>query len=492
MNDSIPYNKLIIIDKCVGDRVRKLCDNLYCKSCFERSFASYEKRDYWSSENPLKPRYVTKMSNKKVIFNCDKCAHQFSKAPGTVCGENGWCPYCARQKLCDKDDCEDCKAKSFASSPWAKFWITDKNTQSPREVFRYTMKKYYFKCPECEHEFEKNLSDLKRKSFCSFCANKRICQVPCTICFEKSIASTDIVELWSVKNVLKVYQVQKGSSSIKFYFNCDKCPHDFEATVYNLLQSRKSIQGNGCPYCAHFKLCDNNECQLCLNNSFESSTNKHLWATTNTVPPRQVFKSSHYHYDFCCDVCKETFKASPANVNKGHKCPNCKFKTEKLVCDFLRLSHEIVREKTFPWTLNPETGGYRRYDVYIEKLNILIEIDGGQHFKQVMNWKDYKIIQKLDKLKNKWAIENNLSIIRIRQIDIYLDKIDWKAALTQELYIRDKPTEIFICKNNEYAHMTENDGLENLCDENERKHPKVEEIFGEIIFDDEIYEDEIY
>jgi hypothetical protein len=37
---------------------KKLCNNIDCNSCFEKSFASNEKSKYWSDINKLKPREV--------------------------------------------------------------------------------------------------------------------------------------------------------------------------------------------------------------------------------------------------------------------------------------------------------------------------------------------------------------------------------------------------------------------------------------------------
>jgi hypothetical protein len=50
---------------------------------------------------------------------------------------------------------------------------------------------------------------------------------------------------------------------------------------------------------------------------------------------------------------------------------------------------------------------------------IIIELDGLQHFKQVSNWKspDDNLIN--DKYKMKCVNENNYSIIRILQDDVY-------------------------------------------------------------------------
>jgi Probable Zinc-ribbon domain len=41
---------------------QKLCDNEYCKTCWEKSFASSSKAKYWSEKNWKNPRQVFKTS----------------------------------------------------------------------------------------------------------------------------------------------------------------------------------------------------------------------------------------------------------------------------------------------------------------------------------------------------------------------------------------------------------------------------------------------
>ena len=63
-----------------------------------KSFASHEKAKYWSSKNSILPRGVTKCSNKKYWFECDKCNLCFYKTLSKITGpRNGWCPHCVNK-----------------------------------------------------------------------------------------------------------------------------------------------------------------------------------------------------------------------------------------------------------------------------------------------------------------------------------------------------------------------------------------------------------
>jgi len=51
----------------------------------------------WSDKNILKPIQVAKGSHKKIIFNCNKCPHEFESTLGDI--TNGtWCPFCNASK----------------------------------------------------------------------------------------------------------------------------------------------------------------------------------------------------------------------------------------------------------------------------------------------------------------------------------------------------------------------------------------------------------
>ena len=47
------------------------------------------------------------------------------------------------------------------------------------------------------------------------------------------------------------------------------------------------------------------------------------------------------------------------------------------------LSIGILCRMKFNWCKNPETNKYLPFDFYIPDLNLIIEIDGDQHFEQV-------------------------------------------------------------------------------------------------------------
>jgi hypothetical protein len=132
---------------------RLLCENGDCEFCYEKSFASVPKSQYWNEQlnDNFTPRHIHKNSQKKYWFDCDKCNHSFEMMPNNV-NYDAWCIYCAHLKLCVDDKCKDCHDKSFASDAKSECW-SDENVVKPRQVFKNANRKYWFDCEICHHSY---------------------------------------------------------------------------------------------------------------------------------------------------------------------------------------------------------------------------------------------------------------------------------------------------------------------------------------------------
>ena len=102
------------------------------------------------------------------------------------------------------------------------------------------------------------------------------------------------------------------------------------------------------------------------------------------------------------------------------------------------------------WCKNNITNRFLPFDFFIPEFNIIIECDGRQHFENISNWKDYQETQKTDFYKMLCALDNNCSIIRIFQEDVFYDKLDWKNILIENIKKYDKPKIIYISKDIEF------------------------------------------
>jgi very-short-patch-repair endonuclease len=194
---------------------------------------------------------------------------------------------------------------------------------------------------------------------------------------------------------------------------------------------------------------------MCWEKSFASHPRATQWNyALNELTPREVFKRSNQKIWFNCIICSTLYNAFVYNIHINGGCIYCNNKTETLLYDSM-LVHYPTLERQFKqhWNKNTETGRHMPYDFAIKESKIIIELDGMQHFQQVSSWTPVEITQERDKLKEKLANDNNYSVIRITQLDVWYNRNNWKKELISaiEKVILDKIVQnVYICFKNEY------------------------------------------
>ena len=193
---------------------RILCNNIDCNSCLNKSFQSHEKAKYWSLKNETIPRNIFLNTNKKYIFDCNKCNHAFSASCLNV-NYTFWCPYCANQKLCNNVECIECYNKSFATNEKSKFWSI-KNEINPKNVFKNANKKYLFDCDVCNSEFNAKLNMVNgSNTWCPYCKNK--------------------TELKLYNQLIKIYPNINRQFKVEWCKNKSFLPFDFVILEYKII-----------------------------------------------------------------------------------------------------------------------------------------------------------------------------------------------------------------------------------------------------------------
>lgn len=126
--------------------------------------------------------------------------------------------------------------------------------------------------------------------------------------------------------------------------------------------------------------------------------------------------------------------------------------TEKIFSDILnKYKFDYSREKKF------ETLKNKRFDFYLEEYNLLIEYDGEHHFlnansnKSNRSFKNIERIKEYDLLKNKFALKNEINLIRFNKknyslFETIIQSILSNATVDIDLILKEK---IFLILNNE-------------------------------------------
>lgn len=398
---------------------------------FEKSCASNpELVKIWHTQNEFNPEQVYLKSGKIIKWSCFTCNHIYEQKPDTKYRKNTGCPYCSSpsQKLCKNIECDDCFNKTCASNnKYMKKWNDEKD---PRQIFLQSNTVINWKCNICKHNYEQRPADKFRGRDCPYCAiPSRIICGKCDLYINKSCASK-YLEIWN--DELDPKFVFLGYDKL-INWKCLKCKHTYLQSPDN-----KTRRGDDCPYCSNQKLCKSNDCKDCFNKSCAS--NKELceiWGKNN-LTPREVFIKSGKEIKWKCLKCNNKYNQTPHYKSSGGSCPDCKYTTEKKVIIFLNSKNINIKSQ---FKLPNDT---KRYDILCKNYNIIIEIDGGQHFKDVKLFKSTaKENQENDKNKMLKAIEQGYSFIRIFQEDIWNDKIDWQNIILDNLKIRSKPNVLY-------------------------------------------------
>jgi len=436
--ENININNLISMD-CDSNKMR-LCNNIQqCKKCYERSFSSHPKAKLWSSLNEKKPREVTKGSDKKMIFNCDKCPHAFKKAVNAF-KKAGGCIFCAHQELCDDNFCEMCFNNSFASSVHAKKW-SPLNELTARQVFKRSNIEHYLYCDKCKHT---DLIKLSNHSGCSYCYHMKFCDnKSCEFCYDRSFAPHEKAKYWSLKNTETPDRVSVGSHDY-YLFDCPTCKHEISQCPLSI------SKGQWCKYCSSRskELCER-DCDHCHKRSFASHPCAKYWSLNNTISPRNVYKNSNTKYLFNCQHCSSEFSFAPNWCKVFSSCIDCRNKTQYLIYKYLSQRYKTIREAKFEWCKTKNF--YLPYDFVLEDYKIIIELDGSQHFSECLFTDNLDESISKDNMKMVRAIKKGYTFIRISQDDIWRGRLNLDDCITPNIKKYDTPRVLFISsKENTY------------------------------------------
>lgn len=244
-----------------------------------------------------------------------------------------------------------------------------------------------------EHgEFSQSPNSHLRGKGCPKCSGKNKTTEEVIKEFKKIHNNTFIYSIFKYKNaktkitiICRIHgsfkqSVQKHLSG----HGCPKCSKTFKSNLKNFIKKSKLIHGNNYKY---------------IKSIYKN------WETPLIIICRK-------HGDF---------KQTPMCHLAGSGCPRCKnSKGESLIEVYLKSKKiKYITQKTFP-NLVGIGSGRLKFDFYIPTHNLLIEFDGQQHYEHntwIKNYKftklEFKKTQLHDEIKNKYAKNNNIDLLRI-------------------------------------------------------------------------------
>ncbi len=323
---------------------------------------------------------------------------------------------------------------SIASIDHARRAWSDKNVDSngnfisPDTVYKYMGGRYFFECNVCNHTFDMSPASIVRGSWCRYCAHRDLCDnSECKMCYDNSFASSilkDYIHEDCKVDLRKTFKA--GHTLLKF--RCHKCSHVFERRARGLNLT------NYCQYCSKTSkiLCEDQNCEICMKNSFASNTKAIFWSSKNELKPRDVhILDSKENYLFDCSKCKKLFNRTPFDIYKGLWCSHCMFWSEK---EFFNKLVKLYPSLEFHFYAYWKNRIILPFDYAIHDFKVIIELDRDEIFGHEEN-----IEYHLNKMKI--ANQNGYTIIRLYYLDFYHNEIEWLDLINEAIkdVIRNKP-----------------------------------------------------
>jgi very-short-patch-repair endonuclease/Zn finger protein HypA/HybF involved in hydrogenase expression len=292
-------------------------------------------------------------------------------------------------------------------------------------------------CISCSKEFEITPSNFLSGKGCRTCGIKKC-----------SIGRRSNIEEFKKKAIKKHGEgrysfpnTEYNGNDIKVQVWCNYCSKEFEITPANFLY------GQGC------RTCGIKKSSIGRRSNIEEFKKK---AIEKHGEGRYSFPNTDYIINttnvvVLCNLCSKEFSTIPRNFLSGQGCPGCCNKTEgKLFIILSEMFPSLLRQFKQDWCKNIT---HLPFDFCIPEYNIIIELDGRQHFQQVSNWRSPEEQFKIDMYKEECANDNGYSLIRLVQEDVLNDYYDWMSYLLSSIEeIRQSPEimNMYLCRNGEY------------------------------------------
>jgi very-short-patch-repair endonuclease len=252
---------------------------------------------------------------------------------------------------------------------------------------------------------------------------------------EKNLIKRLEIELDNEYSVLD-YSGYANKSSI---FKHNKCGHEFKMRANNLLN-----QKNSCPYCSG----KGTWTEEMFKRKLEETVGDEYSLISPYTNTRTKIKLRHNKCGHEWDVKANNF----ISKSVASRCPICSKKVskgERKIIQFLEKNNILFEfdSKLFNTDL--------RVDIIIDSLNLIIEYDGIQHFKEKSLFESIDVIRERDNRKNNIIQLSKYTLLRLsyknyKQLENILEELilrkkfnDYRNASTIEAYWKRK-TDIYV------------------------------------------------
>jgi predicted nucleic acid-binding Zn-ribbon protein len=211
------------------------------------------------SESDLEIRQLGTHSNRKVLWHCSACGHEWT-ATAAARARGGGCPECAKVT----------RARARAQAPPGSSLLDVKPivaAEFVRNVTRPDMgpgdlrvssqQRCEWRCATCGNRWEASVANRVAGRGCTSCANRRRSKsarrpTPRSGTAAQRAAFPVSELIANLTDATRGLEELRPGSTDRCLWRCSDCSHEWEATVVNRL-----LKGSGCPACDTRRLAEN-------------------------------------------------------------------------------------------------------------------------------------------------------------------------------------------------------------------------------------------
>jgi len=312
----------------------------------------------WNFEknNKLDFHKITKGMSIKVWWKCPLCKSDYECSINNKFRGKS-CSYCSGRKVNETNNLQKTNPEI------AKSWDYGKNKINPNQITKGSNVKFWWICEICDSSYECSVANRTYGFKCSFCSGQKVNHTNSLLSLNPELAKE-----WHPNKNGDLTPDKVTHKSNKKVWWLGKCGHEWGAKVVH-----RSNNVN-CPYCNGKKVLQ----------GFNDMWTTYPELADKLIQPEMgylVTKSSSKILSWKCDYCESIVNMScdKANLKFIITCKECSNKTSLGECVMLNILHnsgiKFEIEKKFKWSQG------RIYDFYIPNYEIIIEINGGQHYK---------------------------------------------------------------------------------------------------------------
>ncbi|MBO0571862.1 hypothetical protein FDF50_08260 [Clostridium botulinum] len=367
----------------------------------------------WGNEYSVLEEY--KSQKIKILVRHNKCSREYYTYPDNLIRGHG-CAECFKKNKLNKD-------KRIDSNKIINYIKESKNNE-------FELLEHYYKNGEARvkvrHLVCNNISDMVYQNFknscgCSYCSEiqRRKTRTKTTEQFQKEINSIFNEEY----SVLGIYKGVKEKIELRH----DVCNTVFSVTPTYALRPRETSL---CPVCGKNERAK----EKSISNKEFLEKVMELW--DNEYTPLEKYKRNYIKIKVRHNVCGYEYKVVPSSLLSGNGCPKCcnfDSKACKKIEKFLQAHNfDYVREFKIKECKYKYPLPFDFAILLKDKIKLLIEYDGEQHYKSINHFggeENFQLRRKRDGIKNEYCNKNNIKLLRIN----YMQDNEIEEILKREL-----------------------------------------------------------